>query len=294
MDNSRLWNVIQEAWSALALKFEPLVEQECVARGFDQRTWGLMLAVLTFEPEDTTPGHFLVRSPYSAAEAYMTRLKSAAGLGMLAEIDPGRFQVTEAGRKSTLDIAAAVREAMEQMDPLLPADAGRLAVLIERLVQNCLETPSPPEPWSIRLSKKLMPNLNPPMPFIEQGFSCLSAYRDDAHLAAWQRSNLSAMALETLTLFWRGEVTSLDELCEKLAFRGHSTQTYRHVLLDLRDLGLITGPDQAPWVTGKGRVVRNEIEADTDRFFFAPWTCLTGDEKLETLDLVSRMRDGLG
>jgi len=46
-------------------------------------------------------------------------------------------------------------------------------------------------------------------------------------------------------------------------------------------------------VTGKGRVVRNEIEADTDRFFYAPWSCLDSDEKLEVFDLVSRMRDGL-
>jgi len=293
MENSRLWNAIHEAWSGLTVKFEPLVERECAQKGFDQRTWGLMLAVLTFEPEDTTPAHLLVRSPYSSAEAYMMRLKSAAGLGLLAEIKPGRFRITDAGRSLSLQIAVTIREAMAHMDPLLPTDSGRLAVLIERLVQACLDTLPPPDPWSIRLSTKLMPKLNPPMPFIEQAFSCLAAYRDDAHLAAWQRSNLSAMALETLTLFWRGEVTSLDELCNKLYFRGHPSQTYQHVLADLRENGLITGPDQAPWVTGKGRVVRNEIEADTDRFFYAPWSCLNTDEKLEVFDLVSRMRDGL-
>jgi hypothetical protein len=156
-----------------------------------------------------------------------------------------------------------------------------------------LQTPPPPQTWSITLSIKLMPALNPPMPFIEQSFSCLAAYRDDSHLAAWRRSGLSAMALETLTLLWRGEATSLDELCKKLERRGHPCQVYNNVLGELREHGLITGPDQAPWVTGTGRVFRNEIEEDTDRFFYAPWSDMKNEEKMELLDLATRMRDGL-
>ena len=40
-------------------------------------TWGLLLAALTFEPETTTPERLQVRGPYTAADAYLTRL--AAG-----------------------------------------------------------------------------------------------------------------------------------------------------------------------------------------------------------------------
>jgi hypothetical protein len=138
-----------------------------------------------------------------------------------------------------------------------------------------------------------MPGLNPPMPFIEQAFSCLAAYRDDAHLAAWQRSGLSAMALETLTYLWRGDATSFDELCKKLSGRGHPCQVYTNVLSELREQGFITGPDKLPWVTGTGRVFRNEIEADTDRFFYAPWFCLEDAETNELFGLLTRMRDGL-
>lgn len=293
MDNYQLWKAVEEAWSALTDHFEPMVEKKCKERNIDRRTWGLLLAVHTFEPEDTTPGHLMVRGPYASAEAYLERLQAAETIGLLDEVASGRYKLTDKGRKVALQIAEETREVMARVDPLPPADSGRLAIILDRIVQACINTPPPPETWAVTLCNKLMPALNPPMPYIEQAFSCLAAYRDDAHLAAWQRSGLSAMALESLTLFWRGEVSTLDDLCKKLARRGHPCQVYITVLGELRERGLITGPDQAPWLTGTGRVFRNEIEEDTDRFFYASWSCLEEPEKSELYGLLTRMRDGL-
>jgi len=274
-------------------RVEPFIDEQCAQRGLDRRTWGLLLAVYTFEPEDTTPGHLMVRSPYTSAEAFMERLRQAAQKGFLKEVDSGRYRLTEEGREIAFAIADAGREMMSRVDPLPPPQAGRLATLVDKLVQSCLNTPPPPETWSIRLSYKIMPDPQPPMPYIEQAFSCLAAYRDDAHLAAWQDSGLSAVALETLTLLWRGEVSSLDEICEKLAYRGYPCQAYMAALGELRHRGLITGPDQAPWVTGTGRVFRNQIESETDRLFYAPWKCLSEEEISELSGLLVRLSDGL-
>ena len=293
MENHHLWQIMEAALASLAERFEPLLERKCSEAMMDRRVWGLLLAVYTFEPDETSAGHLMIRSPYTSVDSYMNRLRSAAHNVLLDEVSPGTFRLTDHGRSITLQIVQAIREVMAHSDPLLPADSGRLAVLLDRLVQACLQTPPPPETWSISLSNKLIPALNPPMPFIEQSFSCLAAYRDDSHLAAWRRSGLSAMALETLTLLWRGEVTSLDELCKRLERRGHPCQVYNNVLGELREHGFITGPAQAPWVTGTGRVFRNEIEEDTDRFFYAPWSVLKTEEKMELLDLATRMRDGL-
>jgi hypothetical protein len=138
-----------------------------------------------------------------------------------------------------------------------------------------------------------MPAAIPPLPYVEQAISCLAAYRDDAHLAAWQPSGLSATALEALTFLWRGEAGSLDALCERLAHRGHQRQIYSQALAELRKRGFIEGPDSAPQVTEAGRAFRNQVEADTDRYFFAPWACLDDAEKAELADLLTRLRDGL-
>jgi len=293
LDSQKLWVVAEEAWTALSGRFEPVAEQMCAQFGIEGRVFGLLLAALTLEPEDTTPGHLIVRGPYTSADEYLKRLKGATLMGFLSEIAPGKFRLSEEGREITRRIASELRFVMANVDPLMPEDSGRLAVLLDRVVQASINTPPPPNTWSIKLSYKLMPSVNPPMPFIEQAFSCLSAYRDDAHLAAWQSSGLSAIALEALTLFWRGEATSLDELCHKLIRRGHSSDTYRSALQVLRDRGFVTGPDQAPWVTGAGRVFRNVIEADTDKLFYLPWVCLSESEMSEMFGLLARMRDGL-
>ncbi|MDO9129213.1 MAG: hypothetical protein Q7U34_05035, partial [Anaerolineales bacterium] len=150
-----------------------------------------------------------------------------------------------------------------------------------------------PDTWSICLSYKLMPEPEPPLPDSEQAVSCLNGYRDDAHLAAWKPGGLDAPALETLTLLWRGEADSLDSVCEKLQRRGHPRQVYAAALAELRRRGFIEGPDPGSRLTRAGKSFRDNIEQDTDRYFFAAWSCLDEAEKDELADLVTRLRDGL-
>jgi hypothetical protein len=293
MDNHHLWKSLFEAWRALTARFEPVVEQYRDRNGVSLRTWSLLLAVYKFEPEITTPAHFLVRSPYTSADVYMERLEQATGQGWLEQGVAGGYQLTSAGRTAMLAILNAVRDTMAELDPLSPQDSQRLAFYCNKLVHACLETPPPPDTWSIKLSQKLMPEASPPMPFIEQAFSCLEAYRDDAHLASWQASGLSAMGLETLTLLWRGEVSSLDEICIALAHRGHACKVYQSAIQELRERGLVTGDFTQLAVNGKGRVFRNQIDEDTDALFFAPWNCFDSKERAEFTGLVIKLREGL-
>lgn len=293
MELLKLWHLANEAWNALGERFEPIIEREGREFGLEIQTWGLLLAVLTFEPEEVTPAHFIVRNPYTATERYLQRLRQAASQGFLEEVEPGKFRLTNEGRSSTLHLASVGRQAMAKADPLSTADSEELRALLDRIVQASLKTPSPPDTWSISLSCKLLPEPKPSLPFTEQLISALAAYRDDAHLAAWQMTGLSAAALESLTLFWRGEVTSLDTLCVRLERRGHACQVYQTSVEELRGYGLIKGEDTSLWVTGAGRIFRNQVENDTDRMFFAPWNCLGKNEIDRLFDLLSLTKAGL-
>ena len=293
MDEHKLWNLTLEALAAIRAHYEPVAERIAAESGLDGWTWSLLLGALIFEPETTTLARVQVRGPYTAADAYLSRLAAAAQKGYLAEARPGEYRLTEAGRVEAHRFVEELRAAMVEPDPLPEADSERLINLLDRLVQASLNTPSPPGTWCINLSHKLMPAVSPPLPYIEQAISCLASYRDDAHLAAWQPSGLSAMALEALTFLWRGEADSLDALCERLAHRGHPPHVYAKALAELRERGFIEGPDSAPQVTEAGRAFRDQVEADTDRYFFAPWFCLDDAEKAEVADLLTRLRDGL-
>jgi hypothetical protein len=289
MEDQILWRLARQAWTALGSRFMPVLEGLAAESDLDLPTWGLLLAAPTFEPETTSPARLQVRGPYTAAEGYRGRLDMAAGAGYFEELAPGEYRLTKAGRAGVQRTLELARAAMAGADPLPLADSRRLADLLDRLVRASLNAPPPPGTWSIDLSHRLMPSPEPPLPYVEQAFSCLGGYRDDAHLAAWQPSGLGATALEALTYLWRGEADSLDALCERLAHRGHPRQVYAQALDDLRDRGFVAGP-----VTEAGRRFRDRVEADTDRYFFAPWACLDSAEREELASLLARLRDGLG
>jgi hypothetical protein len=206
---------------------------------------------------------------------------------------PGEYRLTAIGRARTEDLIHEAREAMARVNPLPLAEANRLAHYLVSLVQSSINTPPPPEPWAVQHSYKMMPPASPPLPFIDQAISCLHSYRDDAHLAAWQKTGLSATALETLSLLWRGEADSLEMICQRLARRGHPPQVYSLALQDLRVRGFVSGQDSTPQVTPSGKAFREEVEEDTNRFFFAPWIILTEAQIEDMADLLLRLKDGL-
>jgi hypothetical protein len=46
-------------------------------------------------------------------------------------------------------------------------------------------------------------------------------------------------------------------------------------------------------ITSAGKQVRAEVEAETERLFFAPWSCLNESELEELASLASQLREGL-
>lgn len=289
MDELKTWELIRHTHAHLVKGFEPALQPLIHKTGLEPHMWGLLLAVMTFEPEATTPSHLLVRVPYYAPEVYLERLEKLSAHGMLDKVGEGRYRLNAFGRKAVGDFIEIARQAMVSLDPLPAESSARLASLLGRLVQASLNAGEPLRTWSISLSYKLMPPAEPPLPYTEQAFSCLAAYRDDAHLAAWRDTGLSAMALEELTLLWQGAVSSYDDICRKLAYRGHLCDVYNIVLRELRSLGFVDGPDHDLRLTSAGRMYRSNIEELTDRYFFEPWRVLRKPEKEELYNLLQQL-----
>lgn len=293
MKELKLWELMRNIHAAITAGYEPALERLCLDAGLEPRQWSTLLAAQTFEPEETTPSHLLVRVPFYASEVYGDRLQHLAQRGLLESLPDNHFRLTEAGRAAVSRFITTARLVMAHLDPLPVERSQRLGSLLRRLVHASLEIDPPPNKWSISLSYKLMPPDEPSLPSIEQSFSCLAAYRDDAHLAVWRSSGLSAMALEELTLFWRGEVSGYDDLCRKLSYRGHSCKVFNTVLEELRHHGFIGGSDEALRLTAAGRVYRTELEDLTNRYFFAPWRALDLTEKEEMSQLLLQLQAGI-
>ena len=293
MENIQLWVLTQETYRALAPTYESIVDQFCEETGLDDRATGLLLAALTLEPDAISPTRLQIRGPYTAASAYQAKLAFLMEKGFLSEEKPCEYHLTMHGQLETIRLIKEVRAAIAAADPLPLVTSQRLATLLERLVHASLDTATPPSHWSISLAYKLMPAASPPLPYSEQAISCLQGYWDDAHLAAWQPSGLSAMALEMLTLLWRGEADSLEAVFRRLRFRGHPVRGYLHALEELRVRGYVECEDDHPRLTESGQDFRQQVEEKTDRLFFALWGCLNPGEKGELAHLLTGLRENL-
>jgi hypothetical protein len=289
MDDRSLWKLIRDSWIKIQANFNTAIKPLVAKSELNLREWILLISALTFEPEDTTLSHLMVRGPYTSSDQYLTRLEHAAEAGFLEKVSKGSFRLSSKGREAAQEFIKVARDAMVSTKLLPTQESLILAEMLDRLVKNCLDTPPPPDIWSITLSYKLMPAIDPPMPFIEQAISSLSAYRYDAHLASWQSSGLSAIALESMTLIWRGQVSTLDELTEKLSFRGHSENIYIDALAELRARSYLSGYRNVLRLTEEGKLFRDGVEATTDQYFFTPWTCLTEAEKSNLAKIVNQI-----
>jgi Mn-dependent DtxR family transcriptional regulator len=98
---------------------------------------------------------------------------------------------------------------------------------------------------------------------------------------------------ELLTTIWRGEVNALDKLSEELPFRGITRDEYAHILQELAERGWVEEDSGVYQLTVEGKRIREAAEALTDRYFFAPWSCLNESELEELASLASQLRDGL-
>jgi hypothetical protein len=101
-------------------------------------------------------------------------------------------------------------------------------------------------------------------------------------------------AWELFTCLWRGEVKSLDEAAEKLAFRGHPRETYQSALGDLIGRGWVRATGEGAYeVTDAGRQVREAAEAATDRNFYTPWQVLDASEVKDLSHLLAQLKTAL-
>ena len=115
-------------------------------------------------------------------------------------------------------------------------------------------------------------------------------FRDDAHVAAWRLYGTSGIAWEALTLIWRGEAFSPDTLAKRLERRGLPAQVYLDAIHDLIERGWLAQHGEAYRVTDRGAAIRQQAETATDRYFYAPWSCL-GEAEIEELSgLLERLR----
>jgi len=296
MNTIALWPTALEALEALGTHYSPAMDQAAAELGLSEWNNGWLLPALWFEPEPISATRLRMRSPYTSARLYDERLAKAARQGFLtpvAEAD-NEYRLTELGRQAAEHVIGAMYAKLAALQPLSSTELERLASLLHRLVMSCLTAPEPPRKWFILHSRRTDPGDNAKVVVrIDRYGSDLAAYRDDAHLAAWQSHNIEGHIWEAFTYLWRGEATTLDEFFQKLERRGYTRDEYQQALEDLIRRGWAKEEAGKYQVTASGQEIRRAAEETTDRYFYAPWSCLSQEETEDLRTLLIHLHDSL-
>ncbi len=199
--------------------------------------------------------------------------------------DGEAYALAPAGR-ATLDRILGNRArwlAAIELPPAAEAVRQQFATLIERSLQS----DDPPGTWCLAHSRRRAPDKAAgPAAELMQYVADLNAFRDDAHMAAWQPLDVAGYAWEAFGLVATGQAQTATELAAQLAHRGYGAGDYAGALERLAARGWLAQAGDSYTVTAAGETTRDKVERATDAYFYAPWSALTVVEASELRDLM--------
>jgi predicted transcriptional regulator len=291
----RVWNVAREVSQAINRVSRDVVNPLIEEHGLNQLGFaGVLITARRSDPEPISAARMSALGPYTSPTQYERLLTQVAEAGLLTPKADGEYGFSERGRSTLGEVEGPFYTCLSEISPLPEEDMVRLEGRLKRLVEACLEAEEPTRKPGISLIHQGdITQEYGVLAKIDQHLDDLNAFRDDAHLGAWQPTGVSGPAWEALTFVWRGEAGTAAELAEKLPRRGHSADDYAEALSDLTDRGWVEETAEGYRVTEKGEALRQEAEEATDRYFLAPWAILNARELMLLNDELIRLRDSL-
>jgi hypothetical protein len=279
------YNLMMEAFDALygagsAIKDtreEPTPAILQLRAGLAESPGWFLIQAAEFDPEPLTIANLRVRDVYASERIVQALLELMASEQWLDRSAHEAYSLTTKGRAILQRRLRQRRELTAGLMPLPAEELAQLAMLLGQLIDACLAAPVPPGSWCLAHSRRRAPaHDEPALVRIAQYFSDFNAFRDDAHMAAWQSLPLDGYVWEAFALVCGGEADSAASLFEQLAYRGYSCAEYAAALETLTRRGWLESAATAGAyrVTADGRAARALAERLTNSYFYAPWLCL--------------------
>ncbi len=293
LDKQQLRTLVQETMQALTPFYQAQMRQAIQDAELPDNWFGLNLARGS-APAPFSVDRYHALFPYTARKQFADDLDRLAELELLERVGEGAYRITDVGREAVEAVFEAAHLGMGAVEPLPADDMDRLNGLLQRVVTAALRADEPAEKWALIYSRWPDPGEDAPATVrVDQYLTDLMRYRDDAHIAAWKPYDVSGPAWEAFTLVWRGEASTAEELAEALPYRGYTADEYDLALQALADRGWVERTADGAGVTETGDQLRQEAEEATDRYYFAPWDCLSAAEVDQLQVLLTRLKEAL-
>jgi len=292
---------LQSLWSALEKADEPLDEYPVKAMmnvaaelNLPSGWFTWVAAAIMFGKEAITTEKYMRLFPYGLAETNEGRFASAAQQGYLVA-EEGKYRLSENGAGVVQQITQAIDEAGAQLQPISAENLQQFVNYLIRLADTSSIAPEPPTKWSSAYKRK---NMNPGkeaslLRLIIYYFDQVAAYRDDVYVATWEAHGVEAHAWEAFDKLIQSGALTFDDLFAKVERRGVTQEMLSGDVKELIGRGWVEEDSGVYQITSAGKQAREQVEAETERLFFMPWSCLNESELEDLSNLASQLRDGL-
>ncbi len=216
-------------------------------------------------------------NPYATQFPAFEQLPLLVEQGYLQQQGEG-YLVTETGRRLTDQIEIAARAYIGGLQVPQSIALPALAEVLVRQVHCAWQAPEPLiKAHQARTQRRLPVERAPALVQVEWAILGLWEARDDAHIAAWRAYTFSGPVFDILSQIWSKEARTLPQLITALKESQLPTDIEQGIL-ELTSSGYIVFVDDHFELTMQGQKMRDDIEVETNRIFFASWDQMTSDE----------------
>lgn len=267
----------------------PLLE---VRRGRAESPAWYMIQAAEFDPEPLTVAKLRVRDIYASetmALALLEMLASEIWLDRRGD----EYYLTEEGRTVMNRLKTRAPNLLQGVAPPGQIDVARLEGLLRRVIEASLACPTPPGNWCLAYSRRRASGDEAPALLrLYHYIADFNAFRDDAHMAAWQPLEVTGYEWEAFSFIGSGQAETAAALFHQLAYRGYSQEDYAKALQKLAEHGWLVQEGNTYQLTEAGRAVQTEVEQRTDDYFYAPWHEALNEAELgEAIELLRCVRE---
>jgi len=215
-------------------------------------------------------------NPYSTIFQWLDLLPGLIAQGYVHH-DAGTYAVTASGRALIEEMERQAQAYLATLTPIPETDLTRLADLLSEIAARTWMSPEPAVKAHQARAQRITLTSDAPLLRLDLAIYALWTARDDAHTAAWQGAGFEGPALDLLTRLWSREAATLPDLIARIGQAQHPRDV-EHGVTDLEAHGYLQRDGEALTLTAQGREIRDQIEAETDRVYFATWQQLTPDD----------------
>ena len=295
MNIKSTWSLLEEGFDILGDYGYPAMDKTASELNLDDDWFTWVAAIWLFGSEPITTSKFMCMFPYGLTHLNEERFASAVRHGYLRADREGEYSPTENGLNIALRIWRQAGDSLANLKPMPEENLQFLVNFVERIIEASLAKPELPSHFYLshkRENYRRLETIHPLENFVVI-FGELAVYRDDMHIAAWQKHQIEGHAWDMFDKIYNGKALAFDELYEKLKGRGLPAEIYAQDLQELIKHGWVSETANKYQITSAGKKVREDVEAETEYLFFAPWFILNEKELGDLQSLAKQLHDGL-